>query len=224
LTKKPKKARIQPMNPAQSVKNNPFPTLYLARHGQTNFNRDRIFQGRTNNPLNVTGAQQAFAIAELLQTVNFTRAYVSPLIRAATTADAIMVGRQIPLKVENRLTEIDFGDWEGTPEVEVKERWMEDYMDYRNDMGSFHPSNGESAVDAQKRAGEWWDEVSSEFPNEGENILVVAHQSINAVLACYVCGIPLKDAWTNFKSKTGEVIKIIPGAIAQVSKIVPEVE
>jgi len=210
------------MNDTPNQKSHSFPILYLARHGQTDFNRDRIFQGRTDNPLNETGLKQAAASADLLRLTPITKAFVSPLKRAVTTAGIILSDRNIPQKVENRLTEIDFGDWEGTPEVEVKEKWMEDYMDYRNDMGSFHPSNGESTVDAQKRAGEWWDEISGEFSSD-DSILIVAHQSLNAVLACYVCGIPLKDAWIDFKTRPGEVVRIIPGAIAQVSKLVPEI-
>ncbi len=201
-----------------------WPILYLARHGETDYNRKKIFQGRTDNPLNPEGIKQARIISDLLRPVTFTRAYVSPLKRAMTTAAMILSDRNIPEKVESRLTEIDFGDWEGTPEAEVKERWMSDYMDYRGDMGAFHPSGGEAAVDAQKRSGEWWDEVLGEFSQLDEHILVVAHQSINAVLACYVTGIPLKDAWLNFKAKPGEVIRIVPTAIPQVTRIIPEVE
>ena len=197
-----------------------WPVLYLARHGETNFNRDKIFQGRTDNPLNEAGLKQAEIIKNLLIAVPLTRAFVSPLKRAIATAEIIIKDRNIPQKVENRLIEIDFGDWEGTPEEEVKVRWMEEYMDYRNDMWSFHPSNGEAAVDAQERAGAWWDEVSREYAQEGEQILVVAHQSLNAVLACYVCGISLKEAWHSFKSKPGEVIRIVPGPIAHVSKLI----
>lgn len=198
--------------------------LYLARHGETDYNKKKIFQGSSDIPLNDTGIQQAKALWKLLEPVPLTRAYVSPLDRARTTADIVLEDREITPKVELRLSEIHFGEWEGTPEADVKERWMEDYMDYRNDMSSFHPEGGESARDAQVRAGEWWDEVSAEFPSIEEHILVVAHQSLNAVLACYVAGIDLKSAWEQFKTKPGEVIRIVPTPIAQISKLFPVYE
>ena len=198
------------------------PVLYLARHGQTDYNLNRIFQGASDIPLNETGKKQAEALRDLLSDIPLTRAFISPLDRARETASIILKDRNIPQKVESRLIELHFGDWEGTPEAEVKERWMEDYMDYRSNMADFHPSNGESAIDAQKRAGEWWDEISLEFPSPDEHILVVAHQSLNAVLACHVSGLPLERAWENFKSRPGEVIRIIPSPVVQVSRILGE--
>jgi broad specificity phosphatase PhoE len=198
--------------------------LYLARHGETDYNRNRIFQGRSDVPLNETGLRQAQALRKLLEPVPLTRAYVSPLQRNVVTAGIVLEDRKIPLKVENRLIEIHFGQWEGAPEVQVKEKWVEDYMDYRSDMSRFHPEGGESAVEAQKRAGEWWDEVSEEFPSGDEHILVVGHQSLNAVLACCVAGIGLREAWEHFKTRPGEVIRIVPTPIAQVSKLFPSYE
>jgi len=199
------------------------PVLYLARHGQTDYNRNKIFQGRSDIPLNETGLAQAEQISELLKDIPLTRAYVSPLVRARTTASAILKDHDIPETVESRLTELFFGEWEGTPEVEVKERWMEDYMDYRNNMENFHPENGESARDAQKRAAEWWEEVCQNFNTPDENILVVAHQSLNAVLACYVVGVSLRNAWEQFKTSPGEVLRIATGRVAQVSRLTPDI-
>ena len=200
------------------------PILYLARHGETDFNHRKIFQGRSDIPLNSNGIQQAKALSKLLEPVPLTRAYVSPLDRARTTASIILEGREILLTVEPRLIEIDFGAWEATPEVEVKEKWVEDYIDYRTDMSRFHPKDGERALDAQLRAGEWWDEVKTAFGSPDEHVLVVAHQSLNAVLACYVAGVGLEKAWENFKSRPGEVIRIVPSPIAMVSRLSPEYE
>ncbi len=200
------------------------PILYLVRHGETEYNRNKIFQGRSDIPLNDRGIAQAKGLAALLGDIPLTRAFVSPLGRAVRTARIILEDRNIPQTVEPRLIEIHFGEWEGTPENQVREVWVEDYMDYRNDMSRFHPKNGESARDAQKRAGEWWDEVSKEFASPEEHILVVAHQSLNAVLACHVAGIDLRDAWTVFKTKPGEVIRILPSPIPQISRLTPEIE
>jgi broad specificity phosphatase PhoE len=198
------------------------PVLYLARHGETDFNQKKIFQGRSDIPLNEKGLGQACALRALLESVPLTRAYVSPLNRAFTTASIVLEGREIVPVVEARLIEINFGAWEAVPEVEVKEHWVEDYLDYRTDMSRFRPLNGESAREAQKRAGEWWDEILEKYKSPNEHILVVAHQSLNAVLACYVAGIGLEKAWESFKSRPGEVIRIVPGPLAMVSRLSPD--
>jgi broad specificity phosphatase PhoE len=199
-------------------------TLYLARHGETDSNRLKIFQGRVDIPLNSTGLDQAQALRCLLEPVPLTRAYVSPLERARVTADIILQDRSIPVSVEPRLVEIHFGCWENTPEAEVKKRWPDDYMDYRTDISRFHPEGGESAVEAQRRAGAWWDEVFQEFVNLDEHILVVAHQSLNALLACHVADIPLSEAWQHFRTRPGEIIKIVPGPVPQISRLLPDVD
>ncbi len=200
------------------------PTLYLARHGETDYNRNKIFQGRSDIPLNEHGIEQARALKRLLAPVPLSRAYVSPLERAQVTVSIILEDREINVKVESRLMEINFGVWEGTPEQEVKARYMDDYMNYRNDMSRFHPKGGESALDAQARAGEWWDEIEKKPGSGDEGILVVAHQSLNAVLACYVAGVNLRAAWEHFKTRPGEVIRIVPGLYPQISKLFPAVE
>jgi broad specificity phosphatase PhoE len=198
------------------------PILYLARHGETDYNLKRIFQGRSDIPLNSNGIRQAGALKKLLDPVPLTRVYVSPLDRARATASIIIDNRDIPMTVESRLIEIDFGVWEATPEADVKERWVDDYIDYRSDMSRFHPKGGESARDAQKRAGEWWDEISRKFGSPSEHILVVAHQSLNAVLACHVAGIGLEKAWESFKTRPGEVIRIVPSPIAMITRLYPD--
>lgn len=196
--------------------------VYLARHGETDNNRLRIFQGRVDIPLNSTGLEQARALRAMLKDIPLTRAYVSPLERARVTADIILEDRPVPLSVEPKLIEIHFGAWENTPEAEVKERWPDDYMDYRTDMSRFRPEGGESAVEAQNRAGGWWDGLRDELGNLDEHILVVAHQSLNAVLACHVAEMPLSQAWQHFKTRPGEVIRIVPGPVPQISRLLPD--
>jgi phosphoserine phosphatase len=211
-------------NQAESIRARFGPILYLARHGETDYNLNKIFQGCSDIPLNANGLKQAAVLKILLESVPLTRAYVSPLDRARVTASIILDQRDIPVTVEPRLMELNFGVWEGVPEVEVKERWVDDYIDYRSDMSRFHPKDGESAQDARKRAGEWWDEIKDAFNSPQEHILVVAHQSLNAVLACHVAGVGLEKAWENFKSRPGEVIRIVPTPIAMVTRLCPEYE
>ena len=195
-----------------------FPTLLLARHGETESNLKKIFQGRTDNPLNDTGLMQARQIQRIIAEIPISAAYISPLQRARQTTEIALKGRKIQIIPDPRLIEIDFGEWEGIPEAEVKVKYVDEYQAYRKDMSKFHPSGGESAVSAWKRSGEWWEEMRGRYRDD-ETILVIAHQSINACLGCYVAGIDLSQAWQNFKSAPGEVIEIITDPVVEITRL-----
>ncbi|MGI6221452.1 MAG: histidine phosphatase family protein [Coriobacteriales bacterium] len=97
--------------------------LYIIRHGQTAGNVAKQLQGRSDNPLNEVGAEQAREAGELLRQagVRFARVYTSPLVRAVRTAE--IIAPDIPQTVDERLIEMDYGPYEGmslenpTPEV-----------------------------------------------------------------------------------------------------------
>ncbi len=87
--------------------------IYLIRHGQTALNRANVLQGRSDHPLNEQGERQAAETGRLLQEqgIRFDAVYTSPLIRAVQTAR--LVAGDAPLYVDERLTEMDYGPYEG---------------------------------------------------------------------------------------------------------------
>ena len=88
--------------------------LFLARHGETDDNREPIkVQGFTDTPLNDTGRRQAHELAERVATLGFVSLWSSDLKRARATAD--IIGNRIALSVrpDPRLREADRGEWEG---------------------------------------------------------------------------------------------------------------
>ena len=100
-------------------------TLVLVRHGETDWNRERRFQGHADMPLNDTGRLQARELADALRDEGLSAVYTSPLRRASETA-AIVAGR-LGLWAEEleALREIDVGDWQGLTVDEVKTRFPE---------------------------------------------------------------------------------------------------
>ena len=98
-------------------------TIVLVRHGETDWNRERRYQGHADTPLNEAGRRQAVELAEVLRDVGLTAVYTSPLRRAAETAD-IVAGR-LGLEAEEleALREVDVGDWQGLTVDEVKARF-----------------------------------------------------------------------------------------------------
>ena len=100
-------------------------TLVLVRHGETDWNRERRFQGHADMPLNDTGRRQARELADALRDEGLTAVYTSPLRRASETAG--IVADRLGLEAEEleALREIDVGDWQGLTVDEVKTRFPE---------------------------------------------------------------------------------------------------
>lgn len=151
-------------------------TLYFTRHGETDYNRAGIVQGRgVDKPLNTVGLAQAEALKDRLSNVWLDAIYASPLQRAAETAEC--VGRTHPhLKIRKMkdLEEISWGVWEGqnfTPEGkalfgQLRSAWM---------AGNFEAKleGGESAMDVQRRGVRAVQNILQQ--HEGETILIVTH-------------------------------------------------
>lgn len=93
--------------------------LLLARHGETADNAARRFQGARNPPLNTRGFEQAMALAERLRDEEVAALWASPLLRAAQTADVVSSVIGLPVVLDDRLREIDVGDWAGRSYAEV---------------------------------------------------------------------------------------------------------
>lgn len=92
-------------------------TVYLIRHGETDWNKAGKLQGREDVPLNAAGLRQASSCAEALKTLPARCVLTSPLQRAKVTAQAIAQALTVPLFEDERLIERDFGALSGlTPE------------------------------------------------------------------------------------------------------------
>ena len=95
--------------------NAPSRSFLCLRHGVTDWNRQNLFQGRSDIPLNDDGIAQAHAAATRLQGVAFDRVVSSPLSRALKTAEIISSANGKPLAVDDGIIECDFGSLEGVP-------------------------------------------------------------------------------------------------------------
>ena len=111
--------------------------FYVTRHGQTAWNVENIVCGSTDLPLNETGEAQARETAALLQHVTFDRVFCSPLLRARQTAGIICQGRDIPLTIDPRLREQDYGEYEGGS------RFDEGFLAHKKSFATRYPG-GES--------------------------------------------------------------------------------
>jgi len=99
--------------------------LLLARHGETDWNREHRIQGKTDVPLNDEGRAQAAALAEELAAEPLDAVYASDLARARDTARAVAERHDLDVVELPELRERDFGTWEGLTDVEILERFPE---------------------------------------------------------------------------------------------------
>ena len=100
--------------------------LFLVRHGETDHNAAMRYIGRTDLGLNAAGRAQARALGEALENLGVVRVMTSPLRRALDTAREIARRVGVAPEVDGRLTEMDFGSWEGLTRDEVRERSPEE--------------------------------------------------------------------------------------------------
>ncbi|HWE80121.1 MAG TPA: histidine phosphatase family protein [Gaiellaceae bacterium] len=95
-------------------------TLLLARHGQTDWNLERRWQGHADRPLNLLGREQAAALGASLTAAGLGAIHTSDLLRARQTAEIVAELLHLPVEIDARLREVDVGEWSGltTPEIE----------------------------------------------------------------------------------------------------------
>ena len=98
-------------------------TILLARHGETDWNRENRWQGWADPPLNDAGRAQARALAEQLQETPFDAVYSSDLRRAHETAEIVAAPHGVPVISDPGLREIDVGSWSGLTHAEIEERF-----------------------------------------------------------------------------------------------------
>jgi 2,3-bisphosphoglycerate-dependent phosphoglycerate mutase len=100
-------------------------TLYVVRHGETDWNRERRVQGHTDIPLNDEGRRQALQLAKELSETQFDAAHSSDLSRAVETATIVVGTRPLVVAREPDLREKHFGTWEGLTDKVIHERFPE---------------------------------------------------------------------------------------------------
>ncbi len=102
-------------------------TILLARHGETDWNRDFRFQGHADPPLNEVGRAQAAKLSATLAAEALAAVYSSPSRRALQTAEVVAAAHGLePVEVE-ALREVDVGSWEGLTRSEIEKRFPQQY-------------------------------------------------------------------------------------------------
>lgn len=145
--------------------------LYLIRHGETDYNKNRIIQGHTEVPLNDTGIAQATRLAMRMKQMPLDLIYASDLRRAAMTASILASHTGVSLVYEPGFRERNPGD--------LCHRSYEEAAAFFSDP-DYVPPCGESFPDFELRASEAFQRLAERKDHRGRHIAVVSHGMVCA--------------------------------------------
>lgn len=150
--------------------------IYVTRHGETAWNLENKVCGVTDLPLNSTGRAQAAQTARLLRDKPIDLIFCSPMKRAKETADLLNMERGLPILLDPRLREQDYGRFEGMPRNDP------DFLAHKKMFATCYPG-GESHMKAAQRVYGFLEEMKRD--HAGKNLLVVCHGGICRVIESY---------------------------------------
>jgi broad specificity phosphatase PhoE len=168
--------------------------IILIRHGETEWNIEKMFRGRKDVGLSETGVQQVRLLGKFLSSIELDAIYSSPLKRALETAEAISDNQREEVKLIDRpcLIDMSFGVWEGKSLEEVEEKYSELYETWLGAPHKLRVPEGESLEEVRSRALKVVDTVIGKFKGK---VALVSHRVVIKVLTCALLGLSNSHFW-----------------------------
>ncbi len=154
--------------------------IWLTRHGQTRYNKQKLMQGLTDEPLNEKGIAQAKAARARIGDVHFDAVYASPLDRAITTGAIIGGVDRSEIIVDERIIEADFGRYE-LSKYYLMGPAMTLYWAFPEVFPA--PESVETIASMVERSSSFLREIEQK---DYENVLVACHGGIIRALSGYL--------------------------------------
>lgn len=167
--------------------------VWLVRHTQTDWNRERRYQSRSDRPLTTFGVARAEAVAARLRRIAFSAVVSSGQQRTDTLAASLAAPRGLVIECDSRWREADHGVWEGLTYRDIALRYPEQARVRFADSWASRAHGGEAGVDLWERVAAAWDELLSR--NDGGKLLIVAHATPIQLLLCRALGLPFERYW-----------------------------
>lgn len=168
-------------------------TIYFIRHGETEWNAEARYQGQADIPMNARGREQArrngLSLRPLLPAIATADYVASPLARARETMQIVRTVLGLPaddFRVDGRLTEAHYGDWQGTLAADLPRVDAEGIRARTRDPFRWRPHGGESYEDLMARAVPWLDAIE-------RDTVVVSHGGVSRVLRGHILGLDLES-------------------------------
>lgn len=167
--------------------------VFLVRHGETEWNAGRTFQGQQDSRLTSRGLRQAAELADRLAGEGVEFIYSSDLGRAANTARVVGERLGLAVSLAPMLREIDCGLWTGLSYDEVAARWPEEFDNWRTRPHLHRMPGGESVAEVQQRGMAFLEEARRRHP--GSTTCLVTHNTIVKTVLSGLQGQPLSQLW-----------------------------
>ena len=166
--------------------------LYVVRHGQTQYNVEKRFQGQVDVPLNSTGMQQVMDLSYKLSDIHLDLIISSPLSRALDTAKSIQKNNNVPIIINNDLIERGFGNFEGLTDLSPYDCDINKLLDYNL---NYSLQNVEPIQSLFRRISDFISKCYSK--KKKKTILLSTHGGVVEVIECLLKNLPFS---TNLKS------------------------
>ncbi|WP_300392268.1 histidine phosphatase family protein [Fusobacterium sp.] len=177
--------------------------LILVRHGQTDMNKDQLYYGKIDVPINEVGREQAKKACENLINlkIDYDKIYSSNQIRAYETA-TIVNYKNIEIEKNEKIQEMNFGIFEGLKYKDVMEKFPEEMELLKKDWKTYSYITGESPFQLQKRVVEFLNSI-----DKSKNNLVVTHWGVICSLLSWLFSNELDGYW-KFQVENGGIVVI----------------
>ncbi len=177
--------------------------LILIRHGQTDMNKDQMYYGRLDVPINETGKEQAENTRKNLVEleIDYDKIYSSPMKRAYETAEIVNY-KNLEIEKDDELREMDFGIFEGLSYKEIIKKYPEEMEKLKKDWKTYSYVTGENPFMLQKRALKFLEKI-----DKNKNNMVVTHWGIICTLLSFLFSSELEGYW-KYQVKNGGIVII----------------
>ncbi len=177
--------------------------LILIRHGQTDMNKDQLYYGRFDVPINETGKEQAENTRKNLVEleIDYDKIYSSPMKRAYETAEIVNY-KNLEIEKDDELREMDFGIFEGLSYKEIIKKYPEEMEKLKKDWKTYSYVTGENPFMLQKRALKFLEKI-----DKNKNNMVVTHWGIICTLLSFLFSSELEGYW-KYQVKNGGIVII----------------
>ncbi|GAC1396869.1 MAG: alpha-ribazole phosphatase [Chloroflexota bacterium] len=179
-------------------------SVYVLRHPETTWNVAHRYQGRLESPPSDRGKGQARLAAEAFRNTDVEAVYSSPLHRARYLAGHVSDVTQCPVYVDQRLTEIGQGVWEGLYLPEITARYAELHARWYSEPEAVTFPYGENLTSIQKRVASVFADLVKWHPHSA--VVLVAHSVAIQVLVCSALGLDLRHIHNLHVSNTGATV------------------
>jgi broad specificity phosphatase PhoE len=164
-------------------------TIFLARHGESDWNVANRFQGHSDRPLTERGRQQAHVLADLVASQEIDAVYTSPLSRARETAEIVAARAGLEPVALAELREVDTGSWSGLSRADVEARFPEGFTRWRS--GGSGWEDGESYEEMAERVIGALRTIAEDHPDG--RVLVISHGGPIRAIHAAAEGVAIRD-------------------------------